>query len=63
MYDCHPTERTTLPQAMDEAGNDFKPDLSQTLICNAKRCMNKKDIYFDFDENLCPNAQDRLDAI
>jgi hypothetical protein len=26
------------------------------------RCMNNEDIYCNFDENLRPNAQDRLDA-
>jgi hypothetical protein len=48
---------------MDEAYNDISPDV---WIHHAKqfvpRCMNNEDIYCDIDENLWPNAQDRLDA-
>ena len=51
---------------MDEACKDFSPGQCQAWIRHANRffprCMNNEDIYCNFDENLRPNAQDRLDA-
>ncbi|MGH0164636.1 UNVERIFIED_CONTAM: hypothetical protein FKN15_052414 [Acipenser sinensis] len=66
VYDRHPHERATLLLAMDEACDDINADQCQAWIRHAKRffprCMNNEDIYCDVDENLWPNAQDRLDA-
>jgi hypothetical protein len=59
-----PMSFTTLLLAMDEAYDDINSDQCQAWIRHAKsyftRCMNN--IHFDVDENLWPNAQNRLDA-
>jgi hypothetical protein len=66
VYNHHPRERATLLLAMDDACDDINADQWQPWIWNAKcfypRCMNNEDINCDVDENLWPNAQDRLDA-
>ncbi|KAJ8008780.1 hypothetical protein DPEC_G00081970, partial [Dallia pectoralis] len=65
VYDRQPLERATLLQAMDYACEDINVDQCQAWIRHAKRffprCLNNEDIHCDVDENLWPNAQDRLD--
>lgn len=51
---------------MNEAFDDINADQCQAWISHVKRfflrCMNNEDIHCDVDENLWPNAQDRLHA-
>ncbi|XP_034147992.1 uncharacterized protein LOC117594488 [Esox lucius] len=65
VYDRHPLERATLLQAMDDACDDINVDQCQAWIRHAKRffprCLNNENIHCDVDENLWPNAQDRLE--